>query len=328
MRQQLWLLNSSLLITFVLVFSISWLIRKEAPIIKISPFPAKIIAGRKLEPTISKKQVENIYKNDLFDTYTEPTKPAEIGVSSIPEPKLPEAKAIPPEKKPELVPPLKIVLKGILYTTEPDQSASFITDETGKEGKYYLGDQIKDSQIIKIAKDRIVILRNNGQQETMYLRKEDNLMSLPTDKRWDGIVKKIDESNYQIDPIRFREEIKNLGMLLEILSPATTYIKGKPIGVQIGKLNKEELENQLGLKDNDIIIDINDKKITTSKERYKIFEEVKNLKANDIIKVSLKRNYTEIQVSYLLKHIEKISNNFFEQSKIEGMPKGGFVLNR
>ena len=328
MKHQLWQLNSSLLIIFILVFGVSLLIRQKPPSIQIRPvLPAKITEELEIQLP-SEKNIISIYKNDLFDTYTEAEKPKEKLISEIPEPQLPPSTKAEPIKTPEPIPPLEISLKGIMFSTEPQKSAAFIADETQKEEKYHIGNQIKDSQIIKITKNKVVILRNNGQQETLFLRKEDNLLNLPVEKRWTDIIKKIDDENYEVDPIRFKNQINTLGQFLEIFTPATTYIKGKPFGVQISKFNKEEIGPHLGLKENDIIVSINDNNLSTPKERYQVFKEIKSLNIDDKITVKLKRLEQDTTINYNLKLLEKTPNNYFEDAKAQDEKKGIFKLSK
>lgn len=313
MKQQLWQLNSSLLAILLLILLLSVFIKKEAPIVKIAPLPITVFDIE--EKPISKINFEKIYKNDLFDTYEErPEFPVSL-ITPIPEPKIPMAITMPPTKKPELLEPLKVTLKGILFSTgESNKSIALIEDETKKEQSYCLGEQIKDSQVIRIAKDRIVILRNNGQQEALFLRKEDNLLNLPKENRWAEIIKKIDENTFHINPSKFTEEIPTLGQLLETLDPATIYSKGKPIGVQLGQLNKNEITQNIGLQTKDIIFAINGINVTTPEKRYEVFEKIINSKIEDEIKIELKREGQNISLTYRLTTIEKPPSKFLGEA--------------
>ncbi len=314
MRQQLWQLNSSLLAILFLILLLSIFIKKEAPIIKIAPLPSTIFDAK--EKPVSKINIEKIYKNDLFGTYEEkPDFPVSL-ITPIPEPKIPSAITMPPTKKPELLEPLKITLKGILFSTEANKSIALIEDEAKKEQSYCIGEQIKDSQVIRIAKDKIVILRNNGQQEALFLRKEDNPLNLPKENRWTEVIKKIDEKTFHINPAKFTEEVSNLGQLLETLDPATIYSKGKPIGVQLGQLKENEISQNIGLQTKDIIFAVNGIKIITPEKRYEVFENIINSKIEDEIKIDLKREGQDISLTYKLMKIEKPPSKFLGEAPL------------
>ncbi|HBS48050.1 TPA: hypothetical protein DEO28_02435 [Candidatus Dependentiae bacterium] len=309
MRQQLWQLNSSLLLIFIITLGVSFVVKKQAPFIKFIP-AAKIsqIVEKPIEEKIS---LEEIYKKDLFDTYAAAEKPKEEPLfGPIPDPKPPKMVAIPPIKPPEFLAPLDIKLKGILYSSDPDKSVVLLEDETGKELSYYLDDQIKDGQIIKINKEKVIILRSNAQQESIFLRNEDNFLNAQQNERWDGIIKKVNETNYIINPNSFKEKIQTLGQFLDAVDPATIYSQGSPFGVQIGKFSSNDVGVMLGLQEKDVIISINDLNVTSSANRYEVFDAITHAKLNDIIKVQLKRSNQDLTINYKLAYLERKIQKF------------------
>jgi len=304
MRQQLWQLNSSLLLIFTITLGICFLLKKPIPSVQFKPAPPSKIQEK--EPIENRITIDTIFKKDLFGTYKEaPITPEGPFINPIPEPKPPKMQQIPIIKKPDFLQPLPIKLKGILFSTNPEKSLVLIEDEAGKEQSYYLDDQIKDGQIIKINKEKVIILRINGQQETIFLKKEENFLNTPKEEKWDGIIKKIDDFNFQINPIRFKDTVPSLGQFLDSIDPITVYQQGKPLGIYIGKIYDTDFSSAIGIQEKDLIISVNGIKLNSPEERYKAYESIINSKIKNSIKVNIKRSNQEISLNYQLTPLEK-----------------------
>ncbi len=307
MKQGLWLVNSSLVVMFVLSLATYELLQQETP-----PWQApKIVTTPEIE---KKKEVpamaptlEKIYQeDDIFGTYV----PTEIKatkkslITPIPEPQIPTIPPPPEPKKQEFVPPLNITLRGIIAGGDESKNVAMITDETNKENMYHLGEKIKDAQIVKIAYNRIVLLRANGQQEIFYLRKDDALFDQNPADRWKFIVRKIDDQTYEIDPTEFSREIDSLGYFIDEASViGVAYHEGKPIGVRLGKIEPNTAGSALGLVENDIITSVNNINVSNAKDRLKAYDVVTNLGLGDAIKLSMKRADKDIILTYKLARI-------------------------
>ena len=173
MKQQLWILNSSLLLIFILTLLLNLLLQQTPPSIKVKRTTAR---EREMQTEIAIEGIENIYKYDLFGTFKKEAfvpSTREL-VTPIPQPKPISPKPIKELAKPKFLPPLKIALKGIAFSSDENKSIGMIVDATKKEQIYHVGDTIKDAQIIKISKNRLTLLRANGQHETIFMKKEDN----------------------------------------------------------------------------------------------------------------------------------------------------------
>jgi type II secretory pathway component PulC len=306
MKQDLWLANSSLVVMFALFLATYELLQQEAP-----PWHApKVLATpeteKKKETPAMAPSWEKIYQDDIFGTYI----PSEIKatkkslITPIPEPQMPTIPPPPEPKKQEFVPPLNITLRGIIAGGEESKNVAMITDETNKEGMYHLGEKIKDAQIIKIAYNRIVLLRANGQQEIFYLRKDDALMEQNTPDRWKFIVRKIDDQNYEIDPAEFTREIDSLGYLIDQASViGAAYHEGKPVGMRLGKIEPDTAGSALGLMENDIITTVNNLSTSNAKDRLEAFDVVTNLGLGNSVTLGIKRADKDITLSYKLARI-------------------------
>lgn len=309
MKLQLWIINSFLVLLFLLALIASQFLEQSTPVVNIVPvsFERKKI---ELKPAATVASWEKIYQGDVFGTYIKPvveiTKPSLV--TPIPEP-APAQVIIPPEPKlPSFVNPLNITLKGIIVTGDEQKSAAMIADETNKERMYYLGDKIKDAQIIKIARNRLVVLRANGQQESYYLIKEDPFA--PATEKWTNIVKKINDQQYKIDPSAFKLEVDSLGNFIERIGVlGTAYSSGNPMGVQIGDVKDKDVATNLGLVQNDIITSINGISVANLKERMNLYDAISRMKVGDIISVKMLRAGNEVSINYELSKFPRISRS-------------------
>jgi hypothetical protein len=179
-----------------------------------------------------------------------------------------------------------------------------IADETQKESLYHLGDKIKDAQIIKILRNRVVFLRANGQQEIFFLRKEDNPLSIPLEERWKSIIKTINEKTFEIDPQQLVKEVDSIGTLIDqVPLVGTAYKDGIASGIRVGKIDKQNIGSLLGLKSFDIITSISDTSTTEQKNRLAIYDRLSEAKIGDTVTVKIQRESQEIVLSYKLTNL-------------------------
>lgn len=320
MKHALWLVNSSLILVFASVLGIMQALHQDPPQWRAPRIFQQQEPEKKLDaPKQNGTSWEKIYQNDIFGTYV----PVEIKavkqslLTPIPEPK-PFVAPPPPEiKKQEIIAPLTLTLKGIIIGGDESKSVVMIADEAGKESVYHLGDRIKDAQIIKIAHNRIVLLRANGQQEIFYLRKDDIPSDQETTDKWKYIVKKINDQSFEVDPQAFGHEIETLGHLIERASiVGTAYQGGKPVGIRVGKSEPNDVATMLGILENDIVTNINDLDVADPTSRIKAYDTVMQLGLGSTIKVSLKRADKDVVLNYKLVKIDKPRKSRFPGIKI------------
>lgn len=323
MKQQLWIINSSFIVFFVISLLITNLLEIPTPKLRISK-RAIPETEKKKEGVRAQSNWEKIYKDDIFGTYVpkikKPVKKSYI--TPVPEPTTPDIAPPPELPKQEFIEPLKIAVKGIIVANDEARNVAMIEDETQKEGLYHLGEKIKDAQLIKITKNRVVALRGNGQQEVFYLRKEDVEAESNDADKWKYIIKKIEENIFEIDPTNFKKEVLSLGNLLERSSIiGTAYHKGKPIGIRVGSLEKNNAGDMLGFKQNDIITSIENIETGNMKNRIKIYDYIKALNIGDSFNISLQRQNKPIKLSYKLASISKAKKKLFTGEKSENKKK-------
>lgn len=309
MKLQLWVINSFLVLVFLVALLVGKFLEVEPPSVKIKAVSTEVAKPVEAKPAVAAKNWEKIYQEDVFGTYVEKASPPPEKVPLVtPIPELqPTQVIVPPEPKtPAFVSPLNITLKGIIVTGDEQKSAAMIADETNKERMYYLGDKIKDAQIIKISRNRIVFLRANGQQESFYLIKDD--LFLPSPDKWENIVKKISDQKYKVDPHAFKLEADSLGNFIERVGVlGTAYSNGKPVGVKIGDTKDRDIASSLGILQNDVITTINGISVADVKDRMRLYDAVSKMNIGDNITVNMLRAGNEVSIDYELAKFPRVS---------------------
>jgi type II secretory pathway component PulC len=295
MKQPVWVLNSSLLVLLCMSQLLLFMLQKAVPRrVSISPGQTQVDSQEALQIV----DIESIYRNDLFDTYQAPIVSNQLSVDEViaPIPKPPKiiSAEIPIEKAPTFFAPLDVTLKGIIFVKDdPAKCIGIVQNKKTKEERnYQVGDLIEDAQILKILSNRIIIIRSNGQQETLYLREEDAVQDFNAEVQSVGAhcVKSISDTRYSIDVTEFKKKIRNLGEFITLLDLTTVYKDGKSFGCRVGKVEKDSLGDQMGLVVNDIIIKIDDYLVDDLANRIKLYDHICQQAGGDMITVVLYRN--------------------------------------
>lgn len=306
MRQPLWAINSSLLF-FCILGQVVFLFLHTPIARRVSLEPDTVsLIQKKINETVD---ISKIYgPNDLFDTYVvsraSELKPIELAIPAIPEvpPLIPLV--IPVEAPKVFIAPLPVVLKGVMFVHDrPSESVAIIQFQDSKEEiNYRVGQLINDAQILKIYANRIIVVRSNGQQETLYLREDDagKDLALDTAKELSALSIPVKNGVYQIPVEKFINYIKTLGQFIDILDLTTVYKKGKSIGCRVGKADKDSLGSKLGFVYDDIIQQIDDLPVTDIASRVLAFDHIVEKKTGDIITVKVERSGSVVSLQYAL----------------------------
>lgn len=307
MRHAWWIVNSSLLLFLVAATLFILLSRQPMPR-RISFEPDTEIKPVKRE--IAKIDLNKIYSNDLFDTYRTPITPVEQPESAKPMPPPPSPKPSKPPvtPPPKFLEPLQVSLKGIIVGADEKYNVAIIEDAKEKRSKNYrVNDKIEDAQLIRIFKNKIILIRSNGQQETLYVNQHDAEVEqlLSPINNWSSIIQKNAENSYTIDPDLFVERITNLAQFIDMLNLTTVYRQGLSIGIRIGKMQPGTPGIAMGLLPGDIIQTVNNIPANDTKNRFEIYQTVIKMQIGDTISVNLLRKKLPMTISYTLAKLEQ-----------------------
>lgn len=303
MKHPIWILNSTLALLLIFASGFIILAWQKAPAREdIEPNTVAL----PLKGEVVKVNIHNIYENDLFGTYKQELPTLLPGqVAPMPPPPTAKSISIPPLPVTQFLDPLNITLKGIIILLDDDSNnRAIISDNTtSKEVTYQVGQAIQDAQIIRVLSNKVIVLRSNGQQEVLYLREKDAKMdpAYTAQSDWHDVIKKISDTQFEINAQEFVARVKNLAQFIEMLDLITVYKQGKSIGCTIGSSASSTLGTELGLKHNDTITSINGTAATTTAERFKIYKDIIAMQTNNTINVTLLRHQQEITLQYTIK---------------------------
>ena len=202
-----------------------------------------------------------------------------------------------------------MTLKGIMYSSDERSNRAIIEETKSKSEKLYkVGDTIEDSEIVRIYYNKVMVIRSNGQQETLFVSSQDAQKDSAYKQEvvWQKIIQQKSPTEFMIDKQQFTDEIKNLAEFIDMLDITTAFKKGKIIGCRIGVLKPQSVGPALGLLPNDIILTIADIPTTTTNDRVEIFTKIKNMSPNEPVAIKILRNGNEIIQSYSLLPEEEI----------------------
>lgn len=276
-----------------------------------------------LKKDVSKLNLAVIYENDLFNTYIKVVQPVEEPkvVMPVPTPPAPKPLPLPEIPKTQFLPPLDVTLKGIIFVNNDRENRAIIANnKTKQEVLYRVGDRVEDADVIYIGKRKIIVLRANGQQETLFLTGDD-AQADPLYKRdaaWNLVIKQVAETVFMVDPKALGKRIHNLAQLIDMLDLTTVFEKGRSIGCRIGRMGQQSIGPALGLRYGDVIISINGIATTTTKDRVAIYNQIKEMQLGDQILVKLLREPQEYEYTYVLKKFAQKQPE--EEQPIVGAP--------
>lgn len=267
---------------------------------------------KKADFDVDLKQIYGV--NDLFGTFVPevPTvaKDLAVQIPAIPEPPRQVPLHIPVEKAPVFIAPLNVTLKGVIYLHDDQEKSVAIIQfkDSKKEVNYRVGELLQDAQILKIFPNRVIVVRSNGQQETLYLREEDAQkdLSYEEQKELESMKIPFKSGQYHIPLDTFLAQVQSLGQFIDLLDLTTVYQKGKSIGCRVGRAQKGSLAVKLGLQTDDIIKKIDAIPVTSLNSRVELYDHITSKKAGDIIHVEFERSGVPEHYTYLLvSHLDK-----------------------
>jgi type II secretory pathway component PulC len=305
-RQQIWIINSSILGLLIILELIVYVFHATVPR-KVSLTLSSV--EQVILSTAPEVDIESIYKNDIFNTYVNPvSSPSTIIKNQIPEiPEAPEELElqIPTIEQPIFITPLDVTLKGVIFLSDDQLNSAVVVQSNSSmvETNYRVGEFIEDAQVLKIFPDKVLVIRSSGQQEVLYLRESDAARDLQMEDNvsiQSGIVFALEEAVYAINVSQFIEKIINLGQFIDALNLIAVYNNGQPTGCKVCAAEEGSLAVSLGLKEGDIIQKIDDIFITDVSSRIQAYDSVIKKSVGDIIFVIIQRDDQTEQLTYHL----------------------------
>lgn len=181
----------------------------------------------------------------------------------------------------------------------PD-SYSVIEDlSTHKQDVYHLNEIVlKEAEIIRIERRRVILLRD-GVEEALTFEESDPKearQARSTQKTPAGGegIRQVTDSSYLIDEDEVEGALDNLNELLTQIRVVPNFENGKTNGFKVFAIRPNSIFDKIGLKNGDILKQINDIEINSPEKALEIFPQLRNEKnlSLDIIRGGQRQSFS------------------------------------
>lgn len=172
---------------------------------------------------------------------------------------------------------LRLKLHGLFASSDPKLGSAIIADGS-KQVLYSTGEEIEGNRGVKLAEVFVqrVILDNKGRRESLWLFSEDDaaIAAAPKSRKKQTAKKKPpaapgDSLNKRIRPDQIP---KNIG---DVVRFSVHREGGQMVGYRIRPGRDRELFNQVGLKANDIVTEVNGIEVNDPKQIRSVYKSMK-----------------------------------------------------
>ena len=184
---------------------------------------------------------------------------------------------------------LKLILRGVLASNDPEHARAIIADPRGKELQYGLGDTLPgNAELSEVHPDRI-ILKRNGRFETLRLPK--NKKGSTTVAGRSVSARRSTQSPQQRLSNARQQLSKSPGKLSNLIRATPKRGEGgKTVGYVLSPGRDPDLFAQVGLQPGDVAIQINDIKLDNPTNSARA---LKSMQSGDSVTVTVLRDEQE-----------------------------------
>lgn len=199
---------------------------------------------------------------------------------------------------------LKLTLRGLIASTEPDEARAIVADPSGKENFYKIGDKLPgNAELSEIHADRIVIKRG-GRFETLKLPKESLDIATLSTPRASAATRNARRSSRASAPAQrqnislreYRDTLLNDPQkVADLVRINPAFEKGKFVGYKLQPGRDATFLTRYGLLPGDVVTAVNG---VTLDSQAKGFGLIKDLSSADTLNLVVDRN--GVQQSFTL----------------------------
>jgi len=276
-----WPGNIPLISEVALVTALAWVVSGWL-------LPADSPASSSLIPAISKlgltlPNVAKLTAVPLFGTIEQHNRP-DKPVATVP--------------KPVVVSPLQIKLLGTVVSET--RAAAIIATAAGRQQRvFFIGDSIQPGVTLKTVEAAAIVVDRGGRLERVSLAKGTPLVSAPMPAIHANTATYIPvrrpppppmpayspagDMRRNINRQHLQQQLKNFPALLSQARVIPRMVNGKPSGFTISEIAPGSLYQQAGLRNGDIILSVNGKRITDASQAMTMYQTLKNAPALDLV---------------------------------------------
>jgi len=196
----------------------------------------------------------------------------------------------------------KLKLVGTAIAENPEYSVAVIESGDGVHRSYHEGEHIGGVLIVEILRARIIVETEQGEDyitlsksltltqplTTKVERPGANLSPVPVVSRTSSSNNLRDQTLY-LDGKALIAELGDVDDKIQDVRIDTVNIYGRPAGVKISPIEPDSIFSKIGLKNGDVIKEVDGMEITSSEQAIAIF---KKLKAGDDVDIKVKARRT------------------------------------
>jgi general secretion pathway protein C len=190
-----------------------------------------------------------------------------------------------------VVSPLQIKLLGTVVSET--RAAAIIATAAGRQQRvFFIGDSIQPGVTLKTVEAAAIVVDRGGRLERVSLAKGTPLVSAPMPAIHP--VRRPPPSpmpayspagamRRNINRQHLQQQLKNFPALLSQARVIPRMVNGKPSGFTISEIAPGSLYQQAGLRNGDIILSVNGKRITDASQAMTMYQTLKNAPALDLV---------------------------------------------
>ena len=197
------------------------------------------------------------------------------------------------EQKPEDLPlsKLKLKLKGTIVDKNGKYSTAIIEDLVRKtQDLCHVGDKVKNALIKKIARTYVII--NTGSRDEILAMNPDEM-----GKKSSPQIQRTGSGKIKVSRKLIEHSMSNLASIMQDALIKPYFRRGMVEGFKITRIRNGSLYSQLGLKNGDVLVAINNEKLDDPRKLLTLYDRFKNLNE---IKLKIKRRGRQETLSYQL----------------------------
>lgn len=307
MKSPLWIITSALtILLFAVIVSIIFSAKKIVETPRATPIKVPTSIVLEEEKEINPKDFRMIYEEkDIFGTYKPMAIPEAVTETLPVLPPPPFPRPVMPRQRPSLqfLPPLPIKISGIIASNKDENSqVSLLNTNTRKTTSYKVGEMVMDAYVLRIFPRKLIILRSNGQQETLFMYPEDAQLELENlkDVTWTDVVQQQTATSFLLNPTSFAARMASLAGLIDALDATPAVKEGAAIGIRVGKMDRSSIGYALGFQPGDLITHVADISTDSTENRMKAYNKAVQMKMGSVCTVTCVRNGRQLKLSYTL----------------------------
>ena len=220
----------------------------------------------------------------------------------VPEPEVKEIETLEPTT-------LDLSLLGTIAGDEENARAIIFDRKKKSQNIYRIEDTVQGAVIKQILRGKVV-LRVDGRDEILYMV-EDNKPGprKKTAKRdarsrrsrsvdREKTAEKVDEEIISLSHEDLKKSMANITELMTQVRVRPYFRRGKPEGLIISQIQPDSVFSDLGLKNGDILVNVNDKQITSPEEAFTFYN---SLKSGSEVSIEITRRGQKKMFTYQIK---------------------------